>query len=237
MPIRRLLLWDIDGTLLSAGPAAREAFHFAVGSVLGRHVADGDVSMSGKTDPQIALEILASMAVAEPEARNHLPAVLRALEERLHEAAETIRRDGRLHPGVAGLLERLHGRPEVLQSVLTGNVKANALLKVGAFGLDRYLDLEIGAFGSDSEDRSDLAAIAMRKAATLRRFPAQPGQTWVIGDTPRDLAAAQSVGAHCFLVATGRIPYGELAELGADAVFQDLTDMDAVEGLLGLSVQ
>src|SRR3989442_5823223 len=105
--IRRVILWDVDGTLMSAGPAGRDAFAEAVSDVLGRAADQHDVRMSGKTDPQIALEILAAMAVPEGEARTHLPGVLQALERRLDGATERIRAGGKVHPGVEAVLSRL----------------------------------------------------------------------------------------------------------------------------------
>src|SRR5712691_1429277 len=98
--VKRLILWDVDGTLVSAGPAGRDAFYQAVSSVVGREARDEDgVHMSGKTDPQIALEILATIAVREPDARRHLPGVLQALEANLDAAMDTIRTNGRAMPG------------------------------------------------------------------------------------------------------------------------------------------
>lgn len=229
---RRLILWDVDGTLLRAGPSGREAFHRAVASVLGRPAVDTGSSMSGKTDPEIALDILAEMAIADDEARRQLPAVLESLERQLEATVEVVRRDGHVLPGVRELLARLHGIPGVVQTVLTGNVRANAALKVGAFGLDEFLDLEVGAYGSDAEDRRQLVPIALRKLRDLRSVAMRPDQTWIIGDTPRDLACARAGGARCLLVATGLEPFEELAALGADATLEDLTDTDAAQRIL-----
>jgi phosphoglycolate phosphatase len=227
-----LILWDIDGTLVWTGPATRRAFERAVEAIVGRAVDSRPVSFGGKTDPQIAMEILATMAVSDGEARGHLATVLRELERAMEAAAEDLREGGRVLPGVEELLERLHGRPDVVQSVLTGNVAANARLKVGAFALDRYLDLEVGAFGSDHADRNQLVAIAVRKLEVLRGVRVSPTDVWVVGDTGRDLDCARAAGARCILVATGMVPFEELEPLGADATFHDLTRTDDVAGLL-----
>jgi phosphoglycolate phosphatase len=229
---RRLILWDVDGTLLSAGPAARVAFTAAVAAVVGRELASHDVSMSGKTDPQIALEILAALAMTEEEARRHLPGVLASLERELADAAEVMRRDGRVHPGVAELLPRLAAEPGVLQSLLTGNLEANARTKVSAFGLDRWLDLEAGAYGSDDADRDRLVPVALERVDRRYGWRLDPRDVWVVGDTPRDLACARAGGARCLLVGTGRDGFERLKGIGADAVLPDLSDADVVLDLL-----
>lgn len=230
--VRRLVLWDIDGTLLTGGPLAREVFDAAVAGVLARPPGDHGVRMSGKTDPQIALEILDRAGVRRDEALRVLPQVLQALEDGLAEGLERIRTEGRVHPGVQELLERLHGRPDVIQSVLTGNLLRNARVKVRAFGLDRFLDLEVGAYGSDHHDREELVPFALRRVERRHGAALRPGDVWIVGDTPRDLACARSGGARCLLVATGRHPHAELRELPADAVLPDLADTDAVLELL-----
>jgi phosphoglycolate phosphatase len=228
----RLVLWDVDGTLVVAGPAAQTAFDLAVASVFGRAPGPHDVHMAGKTDPQIALEILASMAISEPEARRHLPAVLEALEKELEAATDLIREHGRVLPGAEPVLRRLASDRRVVQTVLTGNLAANARLKLAAFGLDRWLDLELGATGSDDGDRLALVAVAMAKAKRRLGFAFEPRQVWVVGDTPLDLIAARAGGTRCLLVGTGRYGYQELAGSGADSVLPDLTDTERVVAIL-----
>ena len=231
-PVRRLILWDVDGTLISAGPAARVAFDLAVAQVVGRAPGHHDVHMSGKTDPQIAMEILATMALSEREAREHLPEVMRSLEIELERAIDTIRRDGRAHPGVPELLQRLHEDPGVVQTVLPGNIAANARLKIGAFGLERWFDMDIAATATDHHDRTELVGVALEKAARRLGHPVDPRDAWVIGDTPRDLECARAGGARCLLVATGRFAFDALRALDSDAVLPDLSDTDAVIRIL-----
>jgi phosphoglycolate phosphatase len=224
--VARLVLWDIDGTLVRAGPVASEAFATAVEHAVGRHPGEHDVRMGGKTDPQIALEILASMGIETGE--HHLPIVLERLEAELAGAVDLMREAGTVLPGVRELLARLHAEPAVVQSVLTGNTAANAATKLAAFGLDRWLDLEVGAFGSDHADRRQLVPVARRRAAERH---GEPDEVWVVGDTPHDLACARAGGARCLLVRTGARPH-ELDELEADAVVDDLADVDKVVELL-----
>lgn len=233
--MKRLVLWDIDGTLLRAGEAGRAVFDAAIGRALQRELSPDvlqQVSMSGKTDPQIAREILVLAEVADHEVDRHLPEVLRHLEHELAAAADRIREAGHALPGVEELLPRLHADPDVLQSVLTGNLAANAAVKLGAFHLERWFDLDVGAYGSDHHDRTELVPIARAKAEQLHGRSFAPEQVWVIGDTPRDLDCARAGGARCLLVATGRYSFEDLAGLDADIVLGDLSDVDGVLAVL-----
>jgi phosphoglycolate phosphatase-like HAD superfamily hydrolase len=230
---RRVILWDVDGTLLSAGPIGRGAFFAGAAEALGREVVDdGAVQMSGKTDPLIALEILEAAGVHGDEARAALPAVLEGLTKHLAAGRERIAAEGRLHDGVAEVLERLDAVPDVVQTVVSGNLAVNARIKVAAFGLERFLDLGVGAYGSDDADRDLLVPIAMRRVRERYSHAPAPGETWVVGDTARDLACARAAGARCLLVATGRIAFRDLEPLGADGVRTDLSDANAVASLL-----
>lgn len=229
----RLVAWDIDGTLIRAGAVAREAFGRAVARVLGRAEDEVElVAMSGKTDPQIAREILALAAVNESEADDHIPAVIGHLEGELAAAEELLRHNGRVLPGVTELLAILGEDPETVQTVVTGNTAANAAAKLAAFGLSPFIDLDIGAFGSDNPDRNQLVPLAMQRARTRRRLDIDADRTWVVGDTPHDLACARAAGVRCLLVGTGRIELARLEGAGADAVLPDLSDVDRVLAIL-----
>ena len=228
---RRLILWDIDGTLVWWGPIGRGVFDEAITDIVGRDSTGHGVSMGGKTDPQIALEIMGTMGLEEAEAVEHLPSVLDALHQRTAAAVTEFRSTGGTHPGVDEVLARLAATPGVLQTVLTGNVEPNMRVKLGVFGLDRWLDLDVAATGSDSPDRRELVPVAMRRVAERRGIPFEADEVWVVGDTPRDLECAQVVGAHCALVATGRNS-GDLDGLGADVVWRDLSNADAVVSML-----
>jgi phosphoglycolate phosphatase len=228
---RRLILWDIDGTLVWWGPIGRGVFDEAILEVVGRDPAGHGVSMGGKTDPQIALEIMGTMGLGDREAAEHLPSVLDALHRRTAAAVAEFRSTGGTHPGVEEVLAGLAATPGVLQTVLTGNVEPNMRVKLGVFGLDRWLDLDVAATGSDSQDRRELVPVAMRRVAERRGIPFDADDVWVVGDTPRDLECARVVGAHCALVATGRNS-GDLDGLGADVVWRDLSNVDAVVAVL-----
>ena len=226
-----LVLWDVDGTLIRAGPAGRLAFADAVAAVFGTELPhDALPRMAGKTDRQIALEVLAGLGM--PAA--HLPAVEAAIEAALLARAGQVRDEGFVLPGVRDLIGALHGAGAV-QTLVTGNIAPNARVKLTAVGLvgdaPGPLRLELGAYGSDDEDRDNLVPIALGRCRAAG-VDAHERRTWVIGDTPRDLACARAAGVRCLLVATGTYSVDELAGAGADAVVPDLAGTEEVCALL-----
>jgi phosphoglycolate phosphatase len=229
--ISRLLLWDVDGTLVRAGDIGAAVFDQAIEALFGVRPPKR-VRMSGKTDPQIVREYLAMMGVAESD--GIVDAVLRGIEGQLAAAAASgeLAAEGTACAGVADVLAAVAKDDRVVSSLLTGNVYPNALVKVGAFGLDRWLDLDVGAYGSDHADRNELVPIALRRLEAERGAHLVPADVWVIGDTPRDFECARAAGARCLLVGTGRFSLSELAALGPDAVLDDLADTEAVVQLL-----
>lgn len=230
MPVvERLLLWDVDGTLVRVGQLGAASFDVAVRQVTGREIGTRP-RMSGKTDRQIVREYLEDLAI--PEEEGLVARILEALEAALNDFAPRLTETGDTPPGTAAILQRMADDPAVHSTVLTGNIKPNARTKLAAFDLDRWLDLDTGAYGSDHADRPALVPIALGRAAELRGVHVEPDQVWVIGDTPRDLACARAAGARCLLVGTGRMTVAEAATLGADAVVEDLSDTDAVAKLL-----
>jgi phosphoglycolate phosphatase-like HAD superfamily hydrolase len=229
--LRRLLLWDVDGTLVRAGDLGAAVFDVALEEVLGVRPRTR-VRMGGKTDPQIVREYLAALDV--PETPGLIEAVLGRLEGHLAAAAADggLIAGGAACPGTGDVLRLMASDGRVVSTLLTGNIAPNARVKVAAFGLNRWLDLSLGAYGSDEADRNLLVPVALRRVAIERGVQLGPGDTWVIGDTPRDLECARAAGARCLLVATGRYQVSELAALDPDAVLPDLSDADQVKELL-----
>jgi phosphoglycolate phosphatase len=229
--IRRLLLWDIDGTLVRTGEVGAAIFDVALEAVVGRRPLFR-VHMSGKTDPQIVGEYLSRMEL--PRTDEVVGAVLRVAEKELAAAARRgeVAAGGAACVGVGALLAVLARDDRVISTLLTGNIKPNALVKVAAFGLDGWFDPSLGAYGSDATDRNLLVPIALGRLAAEKGVLLDPAEAWVIGDTPRDLECARSGGVRCLLVASGRHRFDELARLGAEAVLPDLGDTDAVVELL-----
>jgi phosphoglycolate phosphatase len=229
--IRRVLLWDVDGTLVKTGGLGAAVFDDAFERVLGVR-PEVRVRMSGKTDPQIVREYLSDMSIeATPDL---IETVLRHIETELAAVAATGRlaAEGTACPGVTTILAELAARPSVLSTLVTGNVYPNAVVKVAAFGLDKWLNLSVGAYGSDDHDRTVLVPRAMSRVAEQTGWRPDPNQVWVIGDTPRDLECARAAGVRCLLVGTGRYTADSLEGIGANAVFDDLSDTTAVVHLL-----
>ncbi|HEY1275021.1 MAG TPA: HAD family hydrolase [Thermoleophilaceae bacterium] len=211
-----LVLWDVDGTLVDSAGHGRYAFEEAFRLVTGR--SPERVEFAGRTDHQIALAML------EGE-RDHLPRVLEELAEALDARKDLMRREGHVYPGVEEVLEALHDHDGVIQSLLTGNIEANAAAKVSAFGLERWLDFDVGAYGSDPhEARSDLVAVARERAAAKH---AEPTAVVLVGDTPLDVLAAREADARAVAVATGFAELDALRQSQPDALLRDLSDTAA----------
>ncbi|MEJ7715541.1 MAG: haloacid dehalogenase-like hydrolase [Thermoleophilaceae bacterium] len=228
----RLVLWDIDGTLVQAGNHGRMAFADAFGRVFGRPTDIDDLPMSGRTDHAICLELLERNGVTGGE--EHLPAMFDALNAALVERRDAMAADGDVMPGVPEALEALGDRDDVHQSLLTGNIEANAHVKLGAFGLDRLVDMEVGGYGSDSGIRPELVDVAREKAARLRGIDVEARDTVLIGDTPLDVHAAHVNGARAIALATGSFGSVELRATGAEAVLEDASDLAAlIDAVLG----
>lgn len=225
-----LVLFDIDGTLLSAGRAARESVLTALASVYGWKPSNGHShDFSGKTDPQIVCEL-----VEESVGRERCHALLSAaLETYLEEFSRRLSPDAVvLKPGVAGLLARLAARPGVTLGLLTGNLERGARMKLEPPGFNRYFPF--GAFGSDSPDRYRLPAIALERARahTGRVFSGK--QIVIVGDSIHDVACGRSLGVRAVAVATGPTPFERLAGEKPDALLESFADEEAaVEAILG----
>jgi phosphoglycolate phosphatase-like HAD superfamily hydrolase len=223
--IRRLVLWDVDGTLVDSAKLGRDAFLEAFEVVTGsppRRL----VPFAGRTDLEIALDLFDASGLAGGEGL--LEPFGEALAAAMAARSDELRRRGRALPGAREALERLRAEPGVVQSLLTGNIAVNAAVKLGAFGLERAVDFEIGAYGSDHRMRGELVAVARAKAERKHGVPVPPDRVVVIGDTPLDVVAAREGGARAVAVATG--PYGadDLREAAPDVVLGDLSNLDAL---------
>ena len=229
----RLVLWDVDGTLMNSRGTIRHARVQALRAVYGLDGEIRRVAGGGMTDPQLTLETLLAHGWAEPAAIERLDAFRDAYLEGLHAARDTLTADLEVLPGVPETIERLH-ELGVAQSLLTGNYEPAARLKVSAAGLDRRLDFELGAFGSDNRDRLCLVPVALEKARRRLHPSMNAGDIVVIGDSPRDIACARAGGARAVAVATGPHPVEELATFHPDALLERLSDTDAtIAALLG----
>jgi phosphoglycolate phosphatase len=221
----RLALWDIDHTLVSTGGVGREVFRDAFEQATGRPM-ERMAEVSGRTEPDIFAETLTLHGI-EPSDQ-HFARFAEALAAGYEAKVPVLRQRGRALPGAAAALEALDSVPGVMQSVLTGNLKPVAITKLAAFGLDRYLDFEVGAYGSDDSVRANLVEIARQRAASKYHVALDEASTVLIGDTPSDVATARQGGAAVIAVASGRSDVAELQAAGAGIVLADLTDTAAL---------
>jgi len=220
----KLVLFDIDATLLSTGAAGADAMRYAFTDLCG--IADGfaGMEMSGKTDSAILREALAYHRVDETVVS--VEAFYERYISHLRLTLQEPQRPRRLMPGFPALLEALAGQPDIVLGLLTGNFAIGAQLKLESFGIWHYFRL--GAYGSDHVDRNALVPIAHQRTQALlgHTIPAQ--QTFVIGDTPRDIACAHAHGARAVAVATGNYSLAELRRYEPEHAFEDLADVPTV---------
>lgn len=224
-----LLLFDIDGTLLTSGGAGETALRLGFQEEFGLEETLTQVEISGRTDSGIARQILAKHGL-EATAENlerFFNGYLRHLEGLLP------KREGRLLPGVQPLLERLLEMPNVCLGLLTGNLERGAFLKLRHYGIGNVF--KFGAYADDHHDRNQLGAFALARARTLRGITFAPECTFVLGDTPHDISCARACGAKVLAVATGSFTLDQLAPFHPDSLLPDLSDLPAVLRALGQS--
>lgn len=222
----KLVLFDIDGTLLLSDGAGRRAIQRALHEVYGS-TGPADHHFDGKTDPQIVRELMQLAGHGDERIDAGMQALLARYVECLHEELGTPGRRAYTLPGVPDLLDALEARSEVVLGLLTGNIEQGARAKLEAVGLafDRF---RIGAYGSDHEHRPELPAIARARAMGTLGVDVRGGAIVVIGDTPADLTCGRSLGASAIGVATGRYSVNDLLSHDPVAAFEDLSDTAAV---------
>ncbi len=227
--MRRLVLFDVDGTLVDAGGAGRAALRRAMERVFGQAGPIDDWDFHGQTDPSIVRGLLRALGREDAWIDAHMSEVWPPYLEIL--VRELRARNGRArpYPGVLDLLERLAAAPGVTLGLVTGNVEEGARRKLEAAGV--RAPFPVGGFGSDAERRDDLPPFAVRRAAE-RGLEFAAGEVWVVGDTPHDIRCGQVSGHRTLAVATGRHPVAALSEYGADVVLADFSDVDAAAAAL-----
>lgn len=225
---RRLVLFDIDGTILLTAGAGRRAITRALAELVGNaNEAFERIRFDGKTDPQIVAELLEAAGHPEPRDPQHVSRACERYTELL--AVELEHPDTRIKvmAGVLPLLDRIEGEREAVLGLLTGNLARGAALKLGAAGIDPAR-FRVGAFGSDSGHRPDLPAIAAGRAASIMGRVPSGTEVVIIGDTPADVACGAGIGARAVAVATGSYSVEQLSSCAPHAVFADLSDTEAV---------
>jgi phosphoglycolate phosphatase-like HAD superfamily hydrolase len=222
----RVVLFDIDGTMLWSDGAGRRAIHAALMEVFGSTGPENH-RFDGKTDKQIVRELMRASGHDDVHIDARMDRLLVRYVEQLHRELRNPDHMPQRFPGVPELLDALEQRDDVTLGLLTGNVGEGAVAKLRAVGIDpsRFL---VNAFGSDHELRPELPAIARQRAAELLGVEIPGDRVVVIGDTPADVTCGREIGARAIGVATGHYTVEELAAHGAHAVFRDLTDTNAV---------
>lgn len=224
--MRRLVLFDIDGTLLASDGAGKRAIRAALLEVFGGTGPINGYSFAGRTDPEIVHDLLRAAGVDDAEIEAGLPALWFRYVDHLNREVREMR--VKTLPGVLELVERVERQGgEMVLGLLTGNIADGARIKLNAAGL-RFDRFRVGAYGSDHAQRPELPAIAVERARALTGVDYAGKEIIIIGDTPRDVACGLHLGVRTIATATGTFPVEELAACGPDHVFADLSDTDAV---------
>jgi phosphoglycolate phosphatase-like HAD superfamily hydrolase len=223
---RRVLLFDIDGTLLWTDGAGRRSMEHALTTVFGVH-GDPSYRYDGKTDRQITREQMRHAGIDDATIDARIDAVFALYLERLDAELSANAEHARLCAGVPALLERLSSVPHVTLGLLTGNIREGAARKLAAVGVD-FAQFAVGAFGCDHEERPMLPSVARQRAMALLGHDLTGEQFVIIGDTPADLQCGRGIGGRAFGVATGRYSVSELAAYDPVGVFSTFQDTDAV---------
>jgi len=227
---KRLVLFDIDGTLLSTGPSARTAFQTALEDVFG---TCGDVdgyAFEGRLDPLIVTDLMRAAGVPDETIALRLGDALALYLDRLEALLRA--RAPVLKPGVPALLDALEKVPGLVPALLTGNVERGARVKLSAAGLwHRFV---FGVWGNEASCREDLGPIAIERARPATGIAFTGSECVVVGDSHHDVACGLAIGARTVAVATGRTALPALEAAGAHVVLADLSDTQrALEAILG----
>lgn len=224
---KKLILFDIDGTLLTSGGAGERALRRGFRERFGIDDDLARIEMAGRTDSGIARRMLATHGLEEtPE---NLTAFF---DGYLHFLAHELPvSQGRLLPGIVALLEQLKAREDIVLALLTGNLERGAELKLTHYGVWHYF--EFGAYADDHHDRDQLGHFARLRAEEKHGCAFPPERIFVLGDTPHDVACARALGAKAIAIATGKFTRAELGALAPDFLLDDLGDVPAVLRIFG----
>ena len=217
--MKKLILWDIDGTLIVSHGAGVRAMEKALTKRFGVTCDLRQIDWAGRTDSWITGEVFRHVGLPDTpqNAHDYLETYLELLPAELREGPQ-----GQVLPGVFALLETLHHRRDVAQGLLTGNLRRGAEFKLTHYKVWHYF--EFGAFADDSPRRNDLGPHALRRAQERHAVAFSPAHTFIIGDTPHDIECGKVIGAKTIGVATGRYSMAELASHTPTAVFANFAD-------------
>lgn len=216
--MQNLFLFDIDGTIIWGGGAGEAALRSAIQTKFGKEADLSQINMAGATDRRIARDLLAFYGLPDSEENEaaFVEAYLEALPKLLQE------KNGRILPGIIDLLDTIRNRPDCSLALLTGNIRKGAQIKLEHFGVWHYFPF--GAFADDHYDRNHLGPFAQARASAHHGVTFDPDRTFIIGDTPRDIACGKAIGAKTVAVATGDYSTEALAQHSPDFLFADFSD-------------
>ncbi|MDC0048845.1 HAD hydrolase-like protein [Verrucomicrobia bacterium] len=225
----QVILFDIDGTLLSTGGAGMKAFYSAIENnypaQLKKCGGSLTLDMAGSTDSGLVIEIFAALGIEDSatERESFFAEYLQCLKNNLSDPSYT----GSLMPGISELLDRLSyeaNNGKLILGLLTGNIFAGAALKLKKYRVDEYFFF--GAYGDDHHDRNELGPIALKRGGSYHKLELTGAPVTVIGDTPKDIYCARAMGAQAVAVSSGSISHQELANYDPDLLFKDFTDYE-----------
>jgi phosphoglycolate phosphatase len=228
-PPSRLVLWDIDHTLIETRGVGRELYRQAFEAATGRRM-ERSAEVTGQTEPAILAATLKLHDLEDDE--RYQARYARALATGYERHQDELRQRGRVLPGAREAMVALAQRPTVVQTVLSGNLRAVSIIKLAVFGLDPYIDFEAGAYGDDDTHRPNLVAIAQQRASQRYHTVFGLTNTVVVGDSIQDVKTAHEGGAAVAAVASGRDDAEALRSAGAELVWPDLRDTDRVVAVL-----
>ncbi|MFF8611976.1 MULTISPECIES: HAD family hydrolase [unclassified Streptomyces] len=223
-----LVLWDIDRTLLYVGDIDRQVYREAFAEVVGRPAEHLPARGTGVTMPLAIRGLLMDNGVSEDHVPDLLPRMVDLVPQRLAAHTEDLREQGVLLPGAVAALRSVHDHPSYVPTVVTGNLKPNALLKLDAFELGEYVDAEIGGFASDDPHRPALVAIAQKRAQTKHGMIFTRSNSVIIGDSLEDVRTGLEGGAAVVAVASGKTSASTLRNAGADVVLETLENLQVL---------
>lgn len=218
----KLILFDIDGTIITSGGAGERALRAGLKEQFGIDDDLKTIEIAGRTDSGIVRQLCRKFGLEEsPET------FTKFYDGYLHHLADLLpKMNGRLLPGIVPLLGTLKSRPDMVLGLLTGNLERGAELKLRHYDVWHYF--EFGAFADDHHDRNELGRFACSRALARHGFEFAPERIYVLGDTPHDITCARAFGAKAIAIATGGFTRDQLAEHSPDYLFDDLADLDAV---------
>jgi phosphoglycolate phosphatase-like HAD superfamily hydrolase len=226
--VKRLVLWDIDRTLIYVGGVDRLVYREVFTDLVGREPASLPAKGTGLTVPLATRELFVSNGVPEGQLDRLVHLALAEIPVRFASYQDRVLAEGIILPGAAEAVRAVHSLSGTIPTVVTGNLEPSAVLKLKLFGLDGYVDLGVGGYSSDNPHRPALVSVAQRRAAERYAAVFERHNTVIIGDSIEDVRTGGEGGASVIGIASGTVDAATLSDAGADLVLKDLRDAAAV---------